>query len=255
MSRETDDASAEAANTARIETILSELDDSDFERLDPPAAVWQGIEAAIGSGAARPPKIPPSRDLSPRTVVEYSIDADDVVIDVGATWAQFAEDNDAPELGVLSADRTLWSYFESDEVTELWRLLVARVRTLQQPARVPLRCDAPDARRWLDMAITPTSDGAVHFRCATVFEEERPAVSLLDTHEERDSEMTAVALCSWCARAQDGVRWLDIETLVQELRLLERASVPAVSHGICASCREEMAAELLVPANHRDASA
>ncbi|MDW3218256.1 MAG: hypothetical protein R8F63_06555 [Acidimicrobiales bacterium] len=254
MPPETDDASAEPAVTARIEAILAELEDADFERLDPPPVVWEGIEAAIGSGAERSPKIPPSRDLSSRTVVEYSIDADDVVIDVGATWTQFAEDNDAPELGVLSPDRTLWSYFEGDDVTELWRLLVARVRTLQQPAQVPLRCDAPHARRWFDMAVTPAPDGAVRFRCDMVFEEARPAVSLLDTHAERDSEMAAVALCSWCARAQDGVRWLDIETLVRELRLLERTAVPSIAHGICASCREEMAAELLVPANHRDAS-
>ncbi|GJM39281.1 MAG: hypothetical protein DHS20C19_26480 [Acidimicrobiales bacterium] len=255
MPREMDDPTAEAADTARIRAILSDLEDADFERLDPPADVWTGIEAAVASGAARSSKVPPSRDVTAGTVVEYSIDADDRVVGVGESWAAFARDNDAPELGILPPDRTIWSYFEGDEVTELWRLLVERVRTLQRPARVPLRCDAPAARRWFDMSISPESDGGVQFRCVMVFEEARPAVSLLDTHADRDSELAAVALCSWCARAQHGARWLDLEELVAELHLLERSSMPSIAHGICASCREEMSAELLVPARSSDASA
>jgi len=245
--RDTDDASLDASVTDRIRSILSKLDEADLERLVPPADVWEGIEAAITSGSAMSRREPPSRDFAASTVVEYSIDANDVVIDVGESWADFARDNDAPELMALPSDRTLWTYFDSDDVKELWQLLVERVRAMQQGADVPLRCDAPNARRWFDMSITPESDGRVHFRCVLVFEDARPSVSLLDAHAARDVDLAPVPVCGWCGRAQHGSRWLDIEELVRAARLLERSSMPPISHGICTSCREEMSAELLVP--------
>lgn len=216
--------------------------------------MWEGIEASITQGSAPPRREPTSRDFPASTVVEYSIDANDVVTDVGQSWADSARDNDAPELVVLPPDRTLWTYFDSDEIKELWRLLVERVRALQKGAEVPLRCDAPDARRWFEMSITPEPDGRVQFRCVLVFEEARPPVSLLDTNSERDVGLQPVPLCSWCGRAQDGSRWLDIEEFIQAARLLERSSMPPISHGICASCRDEMSAELLVPGRHGESA-
>ncbi len=97
------------------------------------------------------------------------------------------------------------------------------------------------------MTIAPEPDGSVHFRSVLVFEESRPPVALLDLHSERDADAQPVPLCSWCGRGQHGARWLDIEELVQVGRLLEPASMPPISYGICAACRDEMAAELLVP--------
>lgn len=254
MPGDTNDAAVEASVTDRIRSILSELEEADFERLDPPADIWEGLEASITSGSALSRREPPSRDFPASTVVEYSIDANDIVVDAGQSWADFARDNNAPELAVLPSERTLWTYFDSNEVKELWRLLVERVRSMQKGAEVPLRCDAPDARRWFDMTITPKSDGRVHFRCVLVFEEARPSVSLLDTHSERDVSAQPIALCSWCGQAQHGSRWLDIEELVRAARLLERPATPPIFYGICASCREEMSAELLVPGGHGESA-
>ncbi|MEQ8716976.1 MAG: hypothetical protein RIE08_05135 [Acidimicrobiales bacterium] len=247
MHRDRDDAGADAATISRIREVLSQLDESDFERVDPPPELWDRIDAAVRSDAARARKEPPSRVSSTGTVVEYRIDADDVVIDVGQSWAEFARDNDAPELANPASDRTLWTYFDSSEIRELWRLLVGRVRVMERAAVVSLRCDAPDARRWFDMTVTPESEGRVHFRCALVFEEARPPVSLLDPESERDDGLEPVLVCAWCGGARHGSGWMDIEAVVQADRLLERASMPPLSQGICASCREDMSAELLVP--------
>jgi hypothetical protein len=246
MQRDVDDAGIDAA-TSRVRQVLSQLEESDFERLDPPPELWERIDAAVRSDAARSPREPPSRDFSGSTVVEYWIDANDVVVEVGQSWAEFARDNEAPELAVPASERTLWTYFDNSEIRELWRLLVDRVRVLEKGAEVPLRCDAPHARRWFNMTITPEPDGRVHFRCVLTFEEARVPVSLLDTQSERDDGLEPVPLCGWCGRAQHDSRWLDIEEAVQAGRLLERASMPPISHGICASCRDEMSAELLVP--------
>ncbi len=248
MARHIEETSFEAVDTDRVRQLLSELGESDFERFKPPADLWGRIEAAIAAEPAVSPKTPPSRTIATGTVVEYWIDADDVVVGVGDAWAEFARDNDAPELVTLDSERTLWSYFDNDEARELWKLLVERVRALQTDARVPLRCDAPDARRWFEVTMTPEADGRVHFRSMLAFEEPRPPVSLLDPRTERDDDLEPVPVCSWCGRGEHASQWLDVEDLVQTARLLERTSMPAVSYGICASCRDEMSVELLVPA-------
>ena len=242
-----DDSGADAPITDRVGWLLGQVEAADFERVDPPAEIWDRIEASIISDPPISLKEAPSREVPASMVVEYWIDATDVVTDVGQSWAPFARDNDAPELAVLAPDRTLWTCFNSDEARELWQLLVARVRALQKGALVTLRCDAPHARRWFDMTITPELSGGVHFRSVLAFDEARPHVSLLDIKTDRDEGLEPVALCSWCGRGQHGSLWLDVEELVQSARLLERASMPPVSYGICASCRDEMSAELLIP--------
>lgn len=255
MPRDTDDAAVDASVTDRIRSILSDLEEADFERVDPPDDLWERIEVSLFSGSILPPREPPSRQLPARMVVEYLIDAHDVVIDVGQSWGDFARDNDAPELVVPPSDRTLWTYFQGDEITELWRLLVERARALQGGAEVPFRCDAPDVRRWFEMSVTPEPHGRVHFRCVLVFEEARSSISLLDTRSERDVNLRPVPVCSWCGRGRHGSRWLEVEELVRAARLLERASMPPISYGICESCREEMSAERLVPGRHGESSA
>ncbi len=254
MARDTHDAAVGASTDDGIHSMLSELEDADFQLVDPPDDVWAGIEAAITSAPTSSPGEPVVRDLPANTIVEYTIDANDVVVSVGQNWADFARDNDAPELVAPPTDRTLWSYFDGEETTDVWRLLVERVRAGGQPAEVPLRCDAPHVRRWLKMSITPGSDGTVTFRCELVFEEARESVSLLDTNSERDVELQPVPLCTWCARVQHDDRWVTIEQFVQSARLLERSSVPPLAHGICATCRDQMSAELLVPGRHGESS-
>lgn len=228
----------EPGDHGRLTGALSRVDDRDHERTDPPDWLWGRIAASIAAETGRA--------SAAATAVEYTVDADDVVAAVGADWSAFAADNGAPDLAGPPAGRTLWSYFDGDEVRDLWRLLVERVRTDRRPAHVPLRCDAPGSRRWFEMTVTPGPDDSVHFRCTLVFEEERSAVSLLDPEAPRDPSAPAVPVCSWCGQAYDGSRWLDIESLVRELRLLERP-VPPIDHGICPTCRDLMSTDLLVP--------
>ena len=224
----------------RLTSLLSTVGDADFERFEPPADLWGRISASITS------------TRTPGMVVEYWIDADDVVFATGEGWVEFARDNDAPELVDLAPDRTLWSHFDTDEARDLWRAVVARVRSQQAEAKVPLRCDAPDMRRWFEMTITPGDNDTVRFSSALVFEEPRPTVALLQTKTEPMSSAPAVPVCGWCGQAHDGTSWMAVEELVQSHRLLEATVVPRVEYGICPPCREAMSAELLVPAAAHD---
>ena len=220
----------------RVTRILSTVESADLERFEPPADLWSRIAASV---AAEPERVADGAG----TVVEYAIDAHDRVIDTGGEWSAFAQDNGAPELDSMATDRTLWSYFGSDEVRDLWRLLVAQVRTTRTAATVPLRCDAPGVRRWFEMTLTPQPNGVVQFRSTLSFEEHRPEVAFLAVRAERDGERPAVQVCSWCGDGHDGSTWRRIEDLVAELRLLEDA-LPSIDYGICPGCRDRMSSEL-----------
>ena len=249
MRRDDDDLGVDTGDEARIRRIMAELDGQDHERHDPPASVWDGIEESLGSERARRP---PTRVQPSPMVVEYRIDANDVLTDVGSGWAEFARGNDADELADPAADRTLWSFMDREEIRELWQLVVERVRRLQRGAHVPFRCDAPHARRWFEMAVTPETDGGVHFRSVLAFEEPRSPVVLLDPRVDRAVDVEPVQLCSWCGRGHHDEGWVDVEELVSAGRLLEQASPPPISFGICGPCRDEMAADVLVPAHTAD---
>jgi hypothetical protein len=220
---------------ARLRSIMSETTVSDAALEEPPLDLWARIAEAVASE---------SEDASHRSgavgvVVEYSIDANDVVASVGGDWKEFARDNGAPGLADGRLTRPLWTYFDSDDVRDIWRTLVERVRAQDAAVQVPLRCDAPGARRWLEMTITPGHGGVVHFRSTVVFEQLRTTVPLLDPEAERDESLPAVPICCWCAKGHAHDEWLEIEHLVRELRLLEDP-MPSVTYGICASCRDRM---------------
>ncbi|MDH3705164.1 MAG: hypothetical protein OES57_03815, partial [Acidimicrobiia bacterium] len=142
MPSDAEDLDIAQAMVDRIGGLLSELEDADFERVDPPPEIWMRIEADITADARSAPKEPPERVTPPGDVVEYWIDADDMVAGVGRGWAAFARDNGAAEQADPAPNRSLWTYFNSDEVRELWQLVVQRTRATQTTARVPLRCDA-----------------------------------------------------------------------------------------------------------------
>jgi hypothetical protein len=218
-----------------LDRIVSGIEAADRVRVDPPAGMWERITAAIADHDP-PPAGPP-------TVVEYSIDARDVVRRVNDDWAAFARHNDAPEIAEALPERPLWTFMDNQEVRDLWQLLVGRVRAHRVEARVPLRCDGPDTRRWFEMTITPSPDGVVHFRSVLLFEEPRPAVALLERHAIRDEQAPPVPVCSWCSEGHDGLGWRPIEEVVRSLRLLE-AAAPRLVHGVCPSCRDLMAEEL-----------
>lgn len=225
----------------RIDRLLSEMEDVDLELLDPPAAIWQGIESTLTSEAARRA---PEGEASTPQVVEYRIDVDDVLVEVDDGWAAFARANDADALAAPDPGLVLWTAIDGDETRELWQVLVGRVRARQREVSVPFRCDAPDTRRWFEMTISPGVDGSVHFRSVLQFEESRSSVALLDVLVGRDDDLAPVAVCSWCGRAELDAEWLEIEDLVRTRRLLEETALPPISHGLCGGCRREMSSAL-----------
>lgn len=136
---------------------LRSLDAADLVLIEPPPSVWDGIEASIESGRGGLPGSPSPE--STVAIVEYSIDASDVLAEVGAGWVDAAIDHGAPELARPADNRVLWESIDGDEMRALWQLVVRQVRSEQSEVRVPFRCDSAHARRWFEMAIAPVADG------------------------------------------------------------------------------------------------
>lgn len=233
-----DTARASDTVPARLRGMGGAPRGADLTRTDPPPELWDRIATAASDSAGAPEPA-----MAAGGVVEYCIDASDAVVEVDAGWRRFAHDNDAPELADPDPARTVWDHFADDETRDLWRAIVAQVRATDVAARVPLRCDGPDARRFLEMTVTPEGAGRVRFRSVLVFEDARPTVEMLAPAAVRDGGAPAVELCSWCARGLDGARWIAVDELVLRHRLLEGPPSPPVRHGICPECREAMASE------------
>ena len=83
MLTDADGAGIDRHEMDRVAAIVSRVDASDVERVDPPAGLWGRIAAAV---AAEPDRVAAGAG----TVVEYAIDADDVVVPAGEEWSRFA---------------------------------------------------------------------------------------------------------------------------------------------------------------------
>ncbi len=233
------------AESERIDALLRELDAEDLEFLEPPTSIWKAISATVDAerDAARIARTAPGLRHSDALTVAYRIDADDHVVSMGDGWSNFARDNGAPELAELTGTQTLWSFFSSDTSRSVWQMIIERVRNSGEAMQVPLRCDAPHARRWFEMTVSPEADGHVHFHSVLVFEELREPVAFLDAFVERDSTDDEIALCTWCAQAEYEGEWCEVEDVVRRARLLERSVMPPVVHGVCSACRDELSRE------------
>lgn len=164
----------------------------------------------------------------------YRIDSDDRLTYADGAFHRFAYAAGVPDLAEQWYGRSLWHCIGDDELRALFVALVARARG-GRTVRVSTRCDSPSLARSVAMEMAPAVDGGVEFRCRL------GRVRLMTPALPSADEL--LRLCAWCYRADRG-GWRDIEDVVAEERLLERSTVPVVTHGICDGCLAETAAEL-----------
>jgi hypothetical protein len=174
----------------------------------------------------------------------YWIDEHDQIVCVSDNWSSFASANDAPGLmpeAVLQ--RPIWEFLADDETYEFYQILLERVRSHNLSARLPFRCDSPEAVRFMEMRISPTSDGLIQFDTRLLEELIREPVTLLDASIARSDEQ--VALCSWCKKVEVApARWQEAEQAMETLNLFEVVPLPGLKHALCGDCREALEREL-----------
>jgi hypothetical protein len=174
--------------------------------------------------------------------VRYWFDKDDCITKVDENWMRFASENGAPGLTPEAVKgRHLFEFISDPSSRELWKRLLERARS-GVPVGLTIRCDAPDRRRTLALRLR-TDRTRIRVTSTLVAQEFRARVDLLGM--PRDSEGAALVACGWCRRFElSPGAWVEVEKLVENLRLFVLPVLPPVTHEICPSCLESASAEL-----------
>ncbi|MEX0708657.1 MAG: PAS domain-containing protein [Woeseia sp.] len=170
--------------------------------------------------------------------VFYRIDADDRIVFVSDEWDRFAAGNEGN--GVSSSavlGRSLWDFIDGLTTQQIYRQIVKRSRA-GNAVEYPLRCDAPDRRRFLQMDVRAADGGCVEFRSRILSEEPRAALGLLDPSQPRTNDL--ITVCSWCEKVRVDGNWVDVEDAIEALGLFQQAQLPALTHGMCQACNDKM---------------
>lgn len=170
----------------------------------------------------------------------YKLDAEYRVRAVDPAWSEVARANKAPELVVPPGPlgQPVFDYIQDATTVYLYHRLFERVLRTGRPVMFPFRCDSPEVRRFLWMEIRPGASSGLQLHTRVVRLEPRAPSSLLDRAVYRGG--SSLRMCGWCKAVAVGDRWCEVEEAVAALRLFERESLPAVTHGICPSCRGRM---------------
>lgn len=189
--------------------------------------------------------------MTERPDLAYRIDAFDRIVAVDPGWVTFARANGGVSLlppGIIG--RSLWRWIADPTTTQVYRDVIAKVRRGAGPVRFNLRCDAPGARRLLEMRIEGRSD-EVSFETRLLERQPRIDVDLMDADAPRgDSHLV---ICGWCMRLPVDGEWLEIEDAISILQLFDTATLPQLSHGMCPKCVAAME-ETLSSLDGEDAS-
>ncbi len=129
----------------------------------------------------------------------------------------------------------LLSFISEPTTRHLYDILLDRVRAEQIVIRVPLRCDSPTLRRWLELEMAPRPADGVAFTSRELRTEARDPVIAFD--RPASSAAPLVRMCSWCKKVEtQRATWLEVEQAVPQLGLFAVSEVPGITHGICPEC-------------------
>jgi len=167
--------------------------------------------------------------------LSYAIDDQDRLIRLDEGFYRFAEENGWEDVGG-SLGRSLWDFVAGEEVRNLQRMLLRRIRNGARDVQLPFRCDGPDARREMDIRIAADSSGRVvlfsaRLRSEEAWEEPQP---LLDPRAPHDEDF--LPMCAWCDRFLVAGEWVEVEEAAKRLELFQRSELPAIDHSICPRC-------------------
>lgn len=182
--------------------------------------------------------------------IAYAVDLAGHLMAVGRThWAAFAERAAAPEVATPTRllGTPLLDIVQGDEVRAVYRDALARVVGQDRTIVLATRCDSPDTKRELRLAMTPlrTEKGiqGVVFHAQTVSETSRPPLPIYDFKTIAATlaglqALPIVTMCSFCQRIRLGDasagNWVSAEEYYRRGGVTE----VRISHGLCHACRD-----------------
>ena len=163
--------------------------------------------------------------------VDYVLDGEDRIIELGGQWDAFARANNAENLSGDALIGTLfWDHVSGQSLSDLLGQVFQRARSLKQPIIVPARCDSPDTIRHLKIRVFARDPDRLEVRSCTTSEVPRKQ------WRANNRARALLKMCSWCNRFHYDGRWMEIEEAIEKYDLVNAEVVPKSSHGICPDC-------------------
>jgi len=179
----------------------------------------------------------PQRRIGPAS--EYHVDADDRIVYVSPAFLAFAIENGAPELNASSLlGVSIWDCVAGVSTREIYAVAFDLVRQERRALSLPIRCDSPTCRRFMELEIVPGAGRVLELRALLLRAEPRPAEELLDPRRARSDVI--LEACSFCRDIYVGnSAWMGVEDAVRHMDLFSSAQLPLLSHSVCPRCLPE----------------
>lgn len=175
----------------------------------------------------------------------YRINQEDIIYSIEGPWDDFASKNDGIPENISSniLGNVIWKYIRDFETKHIYKLLLDHVRLFKKEITIPIRCDAPHLKRYIDLTIKPISENKIEFVSHIKKEEKRENIDILDKKIKRNDKI--IKMCSYCKFIKTNENtWMEISEAINHLRLLQKDTLPTISHGICPSCYTNIMQEL-----------
>jgi len=167
----------------------------------------------------------------------YILDRYFNIIYINDAWTDFALQNNGLHLMQENViGKNLFDFISCPATSNLYKLLINKVKSTKKSISFPFRCDSPDKRRFMKMIINPLEGGGFEFMSVLLSEEKREPVPFNISYLNKNKDLLIV--CSWCNKVKVDKKWLEIEDAIAELDLLSLncSDIPMLSHGMCEFC-------------------
>jgi len=180
----------------------------------------------------------------------YSLDKDNNILAVGPGWDEFAAENGAPELESKNLiGKPVLNYFFDEATRRLYVRMFERVRKTGEQISFEYRCDSPSLRRYMRLAVSPSSDQGVTILSETLSKEPREEecfqwerVPAAAQRKARLRNMVLMPACSVCSRVQvKPESWVEIERALGTMNLTDEPWFPLLSPTLCPECADTLA--------------
>jgi hypothetical protein len=176
---------------------------------------------------------------------KYGVDRNDILVRLSDNWQSFSDENGGGEgcypQNIIGS--SLWRHVCEWQTRNLYEIILQRVREHNHRATFSFRCDSPEKRRFLTLAVIPEEEASIAFESTIINTELREPVALLNGGIKRSEEF--LRICSMCKRiAISATEWVEVEIAVQQLGLFQKLIMPQLTHGVCQSCFDAAMAEL-----------
>jgi hypothetical protein len=139
--------------------------------------------------------------------------------------------------------KSLFEFVTGSGNQSVFEAIVDKLRKNGRPFSFPIRCDAPDTRRYLDIRLHPALNGSIIFESHVLKEEKRAPMEILNPDRPKSKEQ--VVICGWCKKLRlPQENWVEIEDAVNAGLLDTSGLLPDVSHGMCVACYDKTMQDL-----------